>query len=138
MVNDERVEEGRRPMSRAPTRLGKVQRQIMEVLWREGRATARQVTQELSRTESIAHSTVQTLLRKLEAKGVITHDVEDRVFFFRPLYQPSDIVEAATRDLLTRVFQGSVYGLVAHLFEHETISPEERRRLRELVEEEDQ
>ena len=124
-------------MSRAPARLGKVQRQIMEVLWRDGRATARQITEELSRTQSIAHSTVQTLLRKLEAKGVITHDVEERAFIFWPLYQPSDIAASATRDLLTRVFQGSVYGLVAHLFEHEFISPEERRRLRELIEEED-
>ena len=38
---------------------------------------------------------------------------------------------SALRDLLARAFQGSVYGLVAHLFEHETISPHERQRLRE-------
>src|ERR1051326_2501107 len=125
-------------MSKAPPRLGKVQLQSMEVLWREGRATARQITDELSRAKPIAHSTVQTLLRKLEAKGVITHDVEERIFIFRPLYQPSDITASATRDLLTRVFHGSVYGLVAHLLEHETISPEERLRLRQLIDEEDQ
>jgi BlaI family transcriptional regulator, penicillinase repressor len=125
-------------MSKAPPRLGKVQRQIMEVLWREKRATARQITEELSRTQPLAHSTVQTLLRKLEAKGVITHDVEERTFLFRPLVQPSDIATSATRDLLGRVFQGSVYGLVAHLLQHETISPEERRRLRELIDQEEQ
>jgi BlaI family transcriptional regulator, penicillinase repressor len=123
-------------MSKAPPRLGKVQLQIMEVLWREGRATARQITDELSRAKPIAHSTVQTLLRKLEAKGVITHEVEERTFIFRPLYQPSDITASATRELLSRVFHGSVYGLVAHLLQHETISPEERRRLRELIDEE--
>jgi BlaI family transcriptional regulator, penicillinase repressor len=125
-------------MSKAPPRLGKVQRQIMEVLWRDGEATARRITEELSRTQSIAHSTVQTLLRKLEAKGVITHEVEERTFLFRPLYQPADIATSATRDLLTRVFHGSAYGLVVHLFEHETLSPEERQRLRELIEPEDQ
>jgi BlaI family transcriptional regulator, penicillinase repressor len=125
-------------MSKAPTRLGKVQRQMMEVLWRHGRASARQITEELSRTQPIAHSTVQTLLRKLEAKGVIAHDVEDRTFIFRPLYQPLDIAASATRDLLNRVFQGSVYGLVAHLLQNETISSEERRRLRELIEREDE
>jgi BlaI family penicillinase repressor len=125
-------------MSKAPPRLGKVQLQIMEVLWREGRATARRITDELSRAKPIAHSTVQTLLRKLEAKGVVTHAVEDRTFIFRPLYQPSDITASATRDLLSRVFHGSVYGLVAHLLEHETISPEERRQLRQLIDEEGQ
>jgi BlaI family transcriptional regulator, penicillinase repressor len=125
-------------MSKAPARLGRVQLQIMEVLWRQGRATARQITEELCRAKPIAHSTVQTLLRKLEAKGVVTHDVEERTFIFRPVYQRSDITASATRDLLTRVFHGSVYGLVAHLLQHETISPEERERLRQLIEEEGQ
>jgi BlaI family transcriptional regulator, penicillinase repressor len=125
-------------MSKAPPRLGKVQRQIMEILWRDEQATARRITEELSRTQAIARSTVQTLLRKLEAKEIVTHEVADRKFIFRPLYQPADIEASATSELLTRVFQGSVYGLVAHLFRHEVITPEERQQLRELIEEEDQ
>jgi BlaI family penicillinase repressor len=114
--------------------LGKVQLQIMQVLWRHGRATARQITEALSQEQPIAHSTIQTLLRKLEAKGAITHEIEDRTFIFRPLYQQSEVTETATRDLLTRLFNGSVSGLVAHLLKHETISPAELARLRELVE----
>ena len=85
---------------------------------------------------AIAHSTVQTLLRQLEVKGAITHEVEERTFVFRPLFQQSDITTSAARDLLTRVFHGSVYGLVAHLFQNETISLEERQRLRQLIDEE--
>src|SRR5438445_197777 len=88
---------GEELMSKAPPRLGPIQRQIMEVLWREGRASARQITEELSRARPIAHSTVQTLLRKLEARGVITHDVEERTFLFRPLYQEADITASAAR-----------------------------------------
>src|SRR5437660_7336469 len=111
-------------MAKAPARLGKVQLQIMEVLWRHGRATARQITDELSRTRgnrdlapqatctlpsggtrgavprAIAHSTVQTLLRQLEAKDAITHEVEERTFVFRPLCQPADMTTSALRDLL--------------------------------------
>jgi BlaI family penicillinase repressor len=108
----------------------------MQILWRNGRATAREITEELSRSQPIAHSTVQTLLRKLEAKGAITHDVEDRVFVFRPLSQQTEVATSATRDLLSRVFHGSVYGLVAHLLKHERIPPDELARLRELIEEE--
>jgi BlaI family transcriptional regulator, penicillinase repressor len=121
-------------MSRALARLGKVQLQIMQLLWRHGRATARQITEELSREKPTAHSTVQTLLRKLEAKGAVTHEVQDRTFVFRPLYQQSEVTETATRDLLTRLFNGSVSGLVAHLLKHEPITPAELARLRELVE----
>ena len=108
----------------------------MQVLWLHGRATARQITDALSRSKPIAHSTVQTLLRKLEAKGAVAHEVEERTFIFRPLYEQSEVAESATRDLLTRVFSGSVYGLVAHLLQHETISGDELMRLRALVNEE--
>jgi BlaI family penicillinase repressor len=125
-------------MAQAPLRLGRLQLQIMRVLWERGRATAREITEELNRTERIAHSTVQTLLRKLEAKGAVAHDVEERVFVFRPLYRQAEVTETATRDLLARLFDGSVYGLVAHLLRHERISPEELKRLRKLIEQEDQ
>jgi BlaI family penicillinase repressor len=116
--------------------LGKVQLEIMRVLWERGQATAREITDELSRTQPIAHSTVQTLLRKLEAKGAVTHDTEDRTFVFRPVYEETAVRKAAAHDLLSRVFGGSVYGLVSHLLRHEEVSPDEFQRLRRLIEEE--
>ena len=82
--------------SKTPPRLGKVQLEIMRILWRRGRATAREITEEMSQTRRVAHSTVQTLLRQLQAKGAVTYDVEDRTFVYRPLYQQSDVTETAT------------------------------------------
>lgn len=120
-------------MPEATPRLGKVQLQILQILWRAGEATARQITEELEKSSPIAHSTVQTLLRKLEAKGAVMHEVKDRVFVFRPLFKQSEVTGTAASDLLTRVFGGSVYGLVSHLFQHERISPDEIRRLRQLI-----
>lgn len=120
-------------MAKAPPRLGKVQLQIMQVLWERGEATAREVTEALNLTAPVAHSTTQTLLRKLEDKGAVAHESRDRVFVFRPLSRQSEVSESAARDLLTRVFGGSVYGLVSHLLKHEHISGDEMRRLRELI-----
>ncbi len=120
-------------MTKAAHRLGKVQLQIMQVLWEHGEATAREITDALSQATPIAHSTTQTLLRKMETKGAITHEVRDRVFVFRPLSRQSEVSETAARDLLTRVFGGSVYGLVSHLLKHETISGDELARLRALI-----
>jgi BlaI family transcriptional regulator, penicillinase repressor len=123
-------------MAKAPPRLGKLQHQMMQILWARGRATAREITAELSRSAPVAHSTVQTLLRKLEAKGAVTHDVEDRTFIFRPLFQPSDLKASATRDLLSRLFDGSVSALLTHLLKHEEITPEELEELRRLINDE--
>src|ERR1700733_2300030 len=120
-------------MTNKPLRMGKVQLQIMQALWKLGKATARDITEELSRTLPIAHSTVQTLLRKLEAKGAVTHDTADRTFVFRPLYEQTEVTESALDDLMTRLFHGSVYGLVSHLLKRERISPEELKRLRDLI-----
>lgn len=121
-------------MPKIPTpKLGKVQLQIMQILWERGEATAREITDALNLAETVAHSTTQTLLRKLEAKHAVTHTVRDRVFIFRPLSQKADISESAARDLLTRVFGGSVYGLVSHLLKHEAVSDDEMQRLRALI-----
>ena len=118
---------------KATPRLGKVQLQIMQILWERRTATAREITDALNQSEPVAHSTTQTLLRKLEAKGAVSHTVRDRVFVFRPLSREADVSESAARDLLTRVFGGSVYGLVSHLLKHETLSEDELTRLRELI-----
>jgi BlaI family transcriptional regulator, penicillinase repressor len=125
-------------MSEKTLRLGKVQYQIMQTLWQHGQATARQITDELAKSQPIAHSTVQTLLRQLEAKGVVAHDLEDRAFVFRPLYQQAQVTETPLRDLLHRVYQGSVVNLMSHLLKHEEVSPEERAQLRALIEEKEE
>ena len=123
-------------------RLGKVQLKILQVLWQRREATARQITDALNEMQpagaaAVAHSTVQTLLRKMETKGVITHDVggDGRAWLFRPLVAQNDVTGSVARDLLARVFGGSVSGLVAHLLKHETVAPDELARLRRLIDE---
>jgi len=112
-----------------------VQLKIVQVLWAKGRANARAITEALSREEPIAHSTVQTLLRKLEAKGAVAHDVEDRTFVFYPLVKEDSVKRGATRELLDRVFGGSAAGLVAYLLENERVPREELARIRKLIDE---
>lgn len=123
-------------MTRPLPRLGKIQLQIMQYLWSHKKATAREITNALNEIQPIAHSTVQTLLRKLEAKGTITHEIDDRTFLFRAVSGEDEVTENALRDLLGRVFHGSVYNLVSRLLDQETVPPEELRRLRELIDRE--
>ncbi|NQT86184.1 BlaI/MecI/CopY family transcriptional regulator [bacterium] len=122
-------------MARKATRIGPVQMGIMRVLWRRGNATAREITDSLATTRAIAHSTVQTLLRKLEAKGVVAHDVDGRTFLFRATVTERQIRKSATKELLSRVYGGSTYGLVAHLVRNEKISREELTEIRKLIDE---
>ncbi len=115
------------------TQLGRVQLRIMQVLWNKGRATAREITDQLNAAEPIAHSTVQTLLRGLEEKGAVTHAAEGRTFVFLPLVAEQKFKHSATRDLVDRVFDGSVAGLVAHLLKHEKVSRQEIEQIRKWI-----
>ena len=118
----------------ATMRLGRVQLRIMQVLWERGQASAREITDALSPESGIAHSTVQTLLRKMEDKGVVGHEIEERTFVFRPLVDRQSISRGAARELIDRVFAGSAAGLIAHLLSEERISRKELQELRELIE----
>jgi BlaI family penicillinase repressor len=120
-------------MRKPEIRLGKVQHRIMQFLWERGEATAREITDHLSVADAIAHSTVQTLLRKLEHKGAVHHVERDRVFYFSPLAARSEVTTSSTREFLNRVFQGSATGLVSHVLENEKFSPEELAQLRQLI-----
>ena len=115
------------------TQLGRMQFRIMQVLWDRGRANAREITDALNDEEAVAHSTVQTLLRQLEAKGAIGHEADGRSFVFSPRLKEDKVKKTAARDLLDRVFGGNVGSLVAHLLKNERISRDELDELRKLI-----
>ena len=119
----------------AETQLGRMQFRIMQVLWDRGKASAREVTEALNAAEPVAHSTVQTLLRQLEAKGAVGHEAAGRTFVFLPKLKEDKVKKTAASDLLERVFGGSVGNLVAHLLKHERLSRAEVDELRRLIDE---
>lgn len=115
------------------SQLGRVQLQIMQVLWDRGRASAREITDALNESGEIAHSTVQTLLRQLEAKQAVAHEAVERTFVFFPLIEEKSVAQRATRELINDIFDGSAAGLVAYLLENERIPKSELKQLRKLI-----
>ena len=115
------------------TKLGRVQLLIMQVLWDKQQATAREITDAISERESIAHSTVQTLLRGLEEKKAVDHKAEGRTFVFFPLVEEQQFKDTATRDLVERVFGGDAARLMAHLLKDKKVSRKEIDAIRELI-----
>ena len=114
-------------------KMGQVQLRIMQLLWKLKRATARELTDELNKSEPIAHSTVQTLLRQLEAKGSVDHEQDGRTFYFFPLVREEKVKKSAARELIQGVFEGSVGGLVSYLLENEKVSASELAEIRKLI-----
>ena len=115
------------------TQLGRMQFRIMQILWDRGRASAREITDDLNAAEPVAHSTVQTLLRQLEAKGAVGHEAAGRTFVFFSRLKEDKVKRTAARDLLERVFGGNVGSLVAHLLKNERLSVTELDELHRLI-----
>lgn len=113
--------------------LGRVQLQIMQVLWDKQQATAREITDTINALEPIAHSTVQTMLRVLEEKHAVSHKAEGRTFVFCPMVPESDFKQSATKNLVERVFGGSVSSLVAHLLDSKGVTKQEIDEIRKMI-----
>ena len=106
----------------------------MLVLWKKGRATAREITETLNQDERIAHSTVQTLLRGLERKGAVTHDVRSRTFIYLPLKNQEKARGNAAHEVIDRLFDKSPGELISYLLTHEQVTPREREQIRAILE----
>jgi predicted transcriptional regulator len=117
----------------ADVRLSAQQHRILRVLWREGEASAKQVQQALD--GELAHTTVGTMLARLEKKGVLASVVRNRERFYRPLVSESDVRRSMVSDLVSTIFKGDPKALVAHLVREQDIAPGDLEAIRELLEE---
>ena len=106
----------------------------MSALWRLQSASVADVTAALKKPRPASYSTVQTILRILEAKGYAAHDKVARAFIYRPIVDERQARRRALRHLVARLFEGSPSLLVLNVLEDEDIDPSERAQLRKLIE----
>jgi BlaI family transcriptional regulator, penicillinase repressor len=130
MINNSSIHEAR---AMGEAQAGQMQHRVMQVLWDRKRTNAREITAALNETEPVAHSTVQKLLRQLEAKGAAGHEAEARTFAFFPRLKEDRVKRTAARELLDRVFGGNVGSLVANLLKGERMSRDELDALHRLI-----
>jgi predicted transcriptional regulator len=82
---------------------------------------------------SVAPTTVSTILRRLEDKGLVAHRAEDRRFLFRPLVERRDLRRSMVGDLVDQLFGGSTSELLSHLVDEGKIDPAALERLRKVI-----
>src|SRR5438128_6528005 len=113
--------------------LSRRERQIMDVLYRLGRATANEVMAELPGGPH--YSTVRTQLRVLEAKGHVKHEEQGLRYVYMPTVPRRAARKSALKHLVDTFFDGSSAQAVAALLGGEAarVSDEELERIAELV-----
>lgn len=114
-------------------RLGDLQLAIMRVLWRGGEASVTDVHQALEEERGLAPTTIATMLKKMEAKGVVTHRTEGRRFLYRPAVTEAAVRRTMVGDVTDRLFRGEVTALVSHLLAEHEVDAGELERLKSLI-----
>lgn len=113
--------------------LSRRERQVMDILFRVGKATAQEVLDELSDPPS--YSAVRALLVTLETKGLVKHAKDSRRYVYSPAVPEKRAKRSALRQLLSTFFEGRPENLVASLLdpEDQQLSQEEIDRIRTLI-----
>jgi predicted transcriptional regulator len=122
-------------MARRPSAaLTDAESEVMAIVWRLHPASVGDVVTAMNERRAVSYSTVQTMLRILEAKGYVTHDKVARAFVYRPAIDEREARLRALRHLVRRLFDGSPSLLVLNVLEDEELDPAEREQLRKLIE----
>jgi BlaI family transcriptional regulator, penicillinase repressor len=120
-------------MKRPIHRLGDLQLRIMKILWDRGEATVSQVFGDVAKDSSLAYTTVSTMLRKMEVRGLVAHRAEGRLFLYRAKVNAEAVSRSMADHLVDRMFEGSLTEAVNHLLTTREVSREELTRLEELI-----
>ncbi|MFH1264536.1 MAG: BlaI/MecI/CopY family transcriptional regulator [Planctomycetota bacterium] len=115
-------------------RLGDLQLRIMRVLWKSGPASVAQVQEELGGGR-LAYTTVATMLRKMEDRGLVGHREHRRRYIYAATVSADDVTRSMADDLVDRLFEGSLADAVSHLLHTRDVSPQELARLETLIQE---
>ena len=114
-------------------RISSAEHEVMEVLWRDSPLTAAEVAERVPAARGWSIRTVKTLLSRLLAKGILSHEEEGRRYLYRPAVAREDYVSQESRRLLDRLFGGSVTPLVAHLAERDHLSERDIAEIEALL-----
>ncbi len=88
----------KRPREVVGAALGKLEREVMELSWRKGEISVRDVY--LAFEERIAYTTLMTTLQRLHRKGVLDRRKQGRAFFYAPRFSPLEFEQGIARDLI--------------------------------------
>ena len=114
--------------------LGKLQLAIMRVLWTHGESTVADVHRSLEPSHGLAPTTIATMLKKMEGKGVVEHRTEGRRFVYRAIVSEDSVTRSMVADLKERLFDGSAAALVSHLLRAHDVDQDELAELRRQLE----
>ncbi|PZQ09809.1 MAG: BlaI family transcriptional regulator [Rhodanobacter denitrificans] len=112
--------------------LSDLQLDVMRTLWR-GEASVADVVAALAASRDLAHTTVATLLTRLEKRGVVAVRREGRQLLYSARVSESQVRRSMVSGLIQSLFRGDAGALLAHLVSEDDVAPDDLERVRALL-----
>lgn len=109
--------------------LGELEQLLMQHIWAAGESSAEQCREALLPARPLKDSTIRTVLRRLEEKGLLSHSVEGRTYVYRSVAPPQHFAARAVRQIVEKFCGGSVEKLLLGMVDSEILSEAEIERL---------
>ncbi len=120
--------------SRVRPPLTPLENSVMDAIWTGGPSTVEAVHEAVSHKHKLKETSVRMLLRRLEQKGYLRHEVDGRAFIYHSVEPARGLAARAVRQIIDHLCRGSVKELVTGMVDAKVISTDELDQLAEFVE----
>lgn len=115
--------------------LSRAQREVMEVIWDLGEASASTVCERINETRPVARNTIRTLMERMEAKGWLTHRSEGRSYVYAATVPREESLGQRVMDMVEKACGGNPEKLMMALLDYRGLSDDEANRIRRMLDE---
>ena len=113
--------------------LSELQADVMRVVWQRGEATTADVADALAASRGLAHTTVATLLTRLEKRGAVASRRDGRQLVYSARVSEDAVRRSMVSGLIDSIFGGDAKALVAHLVSEDEVAPGDLDRIRRML-----
>ena len=122
-------------MKRTP-RISEAEFEVMKAVWEKSPITANEIVEMLSPKADRSPTTVKTMISRLLKKGALSFEVEGKSYLYSPKVRREDCVAMEADSFLNRMFDGALMPMIAHFAKSRPLSPDEIKRLKEILDKE--
>ena len=119
-------------MSALP-QISEAEYEVMKIVWKYAPINTNEITEKLLATSSWSAKTIQTLIKRLVNKGVLTYEKNSRVFVYTPVVKESEYISQESNSLLNRYYDGDITAMLSAYIQNDKLSKTEIETLRALL-----
>lgn len=107
--------------------------EVMKIIWKHAPISTNEITEKLTQTTAWSPKTIQTLIKRLVTKGVLSYEKHSRVFVYTPLVKEKEYIVQKSHSFLERYYNGDITAMLSAYIEDDKLSEAEIDTLRSLL-----